>query len=176
MNLNRGLLLIIAGIMILSLIIALVLTTPEVPELITEDGLPEGYHLSWSENKQDVTISCFVAIGKNPWEDKLNFSLGVGEIWLGQERSYFVLDGNALPMTKRNGNISTLCLYEIKDSVLITWNVILYENKEWDSVWDLSWKAKMEPGEKIILPTGEELTFWRHSPHTGNPLLSITTE
>ena len=44
----------------------------------------------------------------------------------------------------------------MKESMLTTWVIILHEDKR---EWNIIWKVKMEPGEKVVFPTGEQVTF-----------------
>lgn len=149
-------------------------TPTPTPTLTTTSEIPEGYYLSWNEDKQDIAISCHFLTGINAYEDKVNFSLGTGEIWLGAEESFFLLNGNALSFTVRSENISSLALYEVRGPVLVTWDVVLYKYEdERDVLWDISWRAKMDPGKKILLPNGKEFDFWGFDPCTGNPQFSV---
>lgn len=149
-------------------------TPTPTPTLTTTSEIPEGYYLSWNEDKQDIAISCHFLTGINVREDKVNFSLGTGEIWFGEEGSFFLLNGNPLPFIVRSENISSLALYEVRGPVLVTWDVVLYkyENKQ-DVLWDISWRALLEPNEMVILPTGEEVTFLGFDPCTGSPRFSV---
>ena len=136
--------------------------------------VPEEYYTSYDGDRQSVVISCPFSTGNNVWEveDKVILpGLGAGKIWLGTEGAYFILDdGEIMPMIQQSDNISTLYFYEMRESVLVTWVVIFYENRD---EWDVTWRARLEPKEKVVLPTGEEATFLGFDSHTGSPRFSV---
>ena len=138
-------------------VIVVILPTPT-----PKSQLPAGYEiscLSYVERESGEIDQITVEIATFLWSGNINESPNLSnegclEI-VGADS--FLWEGKILPMERREGNVSALTLYEKgEDSVLITWRVSLFEEKE---RWSIFWAARLSPNERIVLPTGESITF-----------------